>query len=317
MGKTAMNVLREDTIIDWVTSQLGIQKNDAAFFEHDGIKIVINVDSFENTIHLYPFVPLRIAGRRAATGSLSDVLVKGAVPRGILTAIRVPVTMSIESYWEFYNGIIDVAKRYDLRILGGDTDIAETGSLRADIVVFGFTAGKIANRWGAKPGDLLAVSGRVGLSAILYYYYRQSSVSCSITREMLEEYGWGQLPKPAEWLALKENVHAAIDNSDGLALSLHYLAEASGVKLIIDHIPLHPLAEECVPKERILDEVLYNSGEEYNFIFTIPAEEESTVAKLGFTVIGKVEEGRGVYFRDGIEIKRIGWVGGAGYDKRR
>ena len=93
-------------------------------------------------------------------------------------------------------------------------------------------------------------------------------------------------------------MHAAIDNSDGFALSLHYLSEASNVRLIIDEIPVHPLLEECLPAERVIEEVLYNSGEEYNFIFSLPREEEDIVLKMGWTIIGKVEEGIGVYLRD-------------------
>jgi thiamine-monophosphate kinase len=312
-----MNVLREDFLVDWATGRLGIRKNDASFLQHGGINIVLNVDSFEDVTHLYPFLPLRIAGRRATVGSLSDVILKGATPKGILLAVRLSKTFSLEAFQEFYEGVIEAARKYNISILGGDTDVSEGGGLRVDVVAVGVAEGKIVNRWGAEPGDLLAISGKVGLSAVLYNFATHKAIKCPITRDVIEEYGWGQLPELTAWLNLKEFVHAAIDNSDGIALSLHYLSEASGVKIVISRLPLHPIVEECIPSERVLEEVLYASGEDYNFIFAVPEDAALKVNEIGGTIIGRVEEGGGVEFEDGREVERKGWVGGAGYEKRR
>lgn len=311
-----MPELREDVVVDKVTSLLGLRKDDAAVLSLEETSLVVNVDSFESGIHLYPFLPPRIAGRRAAVGSISDVLVKGAKPLGILVSLRVPSTADLGFLEEFYRGLLEAGTRFGARILGGDTDVSSTCYLRVDVVAIGVSRGKVLHRWGAKPGELVAITGRVGISSVLYALSSGGALSCNPGNSLVEEYGWGQLPEPATWLGIKELLTSAIDNSDGLALSLYYLAESSGVGIVVEELPVHAVAKECLPRERLVDAVLYASGEDYNFIFTFPEEAEEEVRKTGATIIGRVTEGEGVFLSDGRRVERKGWIGGPGYSPR-
>jgi len=312
-----VNVIREDKLLQSILPLFGIPNEDAALLELSEPGVVVKVDSFEAELHMFPFMDHRHAGIRAVIAPVSDVLVKGAYPKAALISLRVPRDMSEEAVQRLHRGVLEAASRYGLRVLGGDTDVAPGGSLRLDVFVIGTLKGKFLKRGGAKVGDLVAITGRVGLSAVMHAWaFSPQDIECSLRREDVEGFVWGNIPEPGRWLSYTSCVNSAIDNSDGLALSLHYLAEASGVKIVLSNVPLHARLVECFGEEKATTLALYYSGEEYNFIFTVPPECEDIIKTLGATVIGRVEEGRGVALEGGGEVSRFGWVGGVGYAER-
>lgn len=312
-----MSVIREDRLVQDILSLFEIDNEDAALLELEEAGVVLKVDSFESELHMLPTMSYRHAGVRAVISSVSDVLVKGAVPRAALVSLRVPQSLSEEVIRHLHTGLLEAASRYKLKILGGDTDVASSGPLRLDVFLLGVLRGKFLKRSGAKVGDLVAMTGRAGLSAVMYRWALSPwDIECKLRQEDIEEFVWGNIPEPASWLAIKDCINSSIDNSDGLALSLHYLAEASTVKVVVTHIPFHRRLIECFGEEKATSMALYYSGEEYNYIFTVPPECEDAVRKLGAAIIGRVEEGRGVVKEGDGEIKKFGWIGGAGYAER-
>lgn len=312
-----MNVVREDRLLEYILRLFAIENDDAAVLEVPEGSVVLKVDSFESELHLLPVLDHRQAGIRAVTSAISDVLVKGAAPKAALISLRVPRNIREESIHNLHEGILEAASRYGLKILGGDTDVAERGSLRLDVFVVGALRGRFLRRRGARAGDLVAITGKVGLSAVLHgLIFSPGSVNCRVRRDDVESFAWGNLPDPSSWLAVKDCITSATDNSDGLALSLYNIADASAVRIVLRTIPLHERLVECVGEETAVFKALYYSGEEYNFVFTVPPNCEEAVRRLGATVIGRVEEGEGVALEEGGEVRRFGWVGGAGYTER-
>ena len=296
---------------------IGSENEDAALLSTPVTPIVAKVDAFDAEMHMLPLMSYRHAGIKAFISPVSDVLVKGASPFAALISLRASQDMSEDSVRELYSGLLEAAARYNVRIVGGDTDIAERGHFRLDVFVIGTLSGKFLRRGGARVGDLVAITGTLGLSSVLYEAaYSHSNLACSLGETIVEDYAWGNLPDPRTWLEVKDYISAAIDNSDGLALSLHYISESSSVRIILNgKIPVNEYALRCFGSKAWF-KALYYSGEEHNFVFTVPSDCEWVVDRLGATVIGRVDRGRGVVTSEGEEVKRFGWVSGAGYADR-
>lgn len=295
----------ERRFIRFLVERLSLAEDDASLIR--GENFVVNVDAFDGEMHWYSFLGPFEVGWRATLSSVSDVLVKGAVPRWVLLSVRVP-----EWYDEsIYRGVVEGAAGFcggaGCEIVGGDTDVVGYGPFRVEVTVLGSVL-KYVSRRGARPGDVVLSTGPFGLSWAMYRLWSGEDV-CGLS--YLREYGRGELVEADKWLSVVPYVTAAIDNSDGLALSLHYLSEASKVGILLENVPLHPAIKGCGGGLR---EALYFSGEEYQFVFTVPGGSVDRVLDLlGGYVIGRVVEGGGVRMADGNPVERRGWVGGEGY----
>ena len=122
---------------------------------------------------------------------------------------------------------------------------------------------------------------------------------------------------PSVWLELLPSVSSAIDSSDGLAMSLVQLADASGVKIVLDEVPISGVALRASEEWGLdpLELALYEGGEEYAFIFTLREEVD---LPRGFSVVGRVLEGKGVYVKSSKGLVRVeprGWVHGRGWTR--
>lgn len=287
----------------WILSFLDIEEEDASLLQ--GREVIVNVDAFDGDLHWYPFLSPLDAGWRAMLGAWSDVAVKGGKPLWALISTRIPLEYSDKVYKAFLHGANEFCRNVGCRIVGGDTDVTGRGSFRASIFVAG-PAVRYVRRSGASPGDVIISTGAFGLSSVLYRY---KNGRCFV--EAVDAF---RRPQPlgfASWEKVLPHITSSIDNSDGLAVSLHLLAESSSVGIILDDVPLHPLLVRCGGD---IYDALYLSGEEYQFIYTVPRGiADYAVSTTGGFVIGRVVEGKGVRMYDGRVIERRGWVGGAGY----
>ena len=225
-------------------------ENDAA--QIDGL--VVTQDALVEGVHFrFDLIDRRELGYRAAAVNLSDLAASGAEPVALIVSLAAP---SLDGAVELYEGIAEAR----VPVRGGDTT-------RADRVVLSVTAlgrsERVPGRAGAKPGDLLVVTGPLGSAGAAF-------------RE-------GRLARPPirldEGRRLARVAHAMLDISDGLGPDAGHIAERSGVRLVIDidDVPLAPGATRAD----------LEFGEDYELLAATPDP-------LDFIVVGRCEEGSGV-----------------------
>jgi thiamine-monophosphate kinase len=250
------------------------QRGLAVGIEHDATEIgglVVTQDALIEGVHFrFDLVSWRDLGFRAAAVNLSDLAASGAEPLGLVVSLGVPGSVELADVLELYEGLNEPG----VPIRGGDTT-------RAESVVLSVTAlgrsERVPGRSGAKPGDLLVVTGSLGAAGTAF-------------RE-------GRLVRPPlrldEGRRLARVATAMLDLSDGLGVDAAHIARRSGCRLLIEleQVPLAPGA--------LVEDVAF--GEDYELLAATPES-------LGFTVIGRCEEGSGVDVRRGGEpVELAGW----------
>ncbi len=217
------------------------------------------------------------AGHKALARGLSDIAAMGGVPRFCLLSLAVAEWATTRWVDGFYQGLLRLAARYRAPLAGGD--LARADRVACDIVVCGAVPrGTALMRGGARPGDLVYVSGRLGGSALGL----REGKGRAWKRHLRPE------PRVALGQALRVSLHAtaAMDLSDGLSLDLQRLCERSGVAAEIDDVPVFPGASL---------ELALHGGEDYELLFTVRPRQVVPAAFEGIplTRIGRVVDHRG------------------------
>jgi thiamine-monophosphate kinase len=228
--------------------------------EHDAAVIdgiVATQDALVEEVHFrFDLLGWRELGDRAAGVNLSDLAASGAEPLALLVSLGLPAETKLDEVVDLYAGL----NERGVPVRGGDTT-------RADRVVLSVTAlgrsERVPGRAGATPGDVVVVTGPLGAAGVAFRAGRLPPVPDRVE----------------EGKRLAGVATAMLDLSDGLAPDAGHIAERSGVRLAIelDHVLLAEGAE--------LDDVGF--GEDYELLATTPDP-------LGFSVIGRVEDGQGV-----------------------
>jgi thiamine-monophosphate kinase len=246
----------------------------ASGIEHDAAEIgglVVTQDALVEGVHFrFDLVSWRDLGFRAAAVNVSDLSASGAEPLALIVSLGLPGDSAVEDVVELYEGLNEAG----VPVRGGDTT-------RADSVLLSVTAlgrsARVPGRAGAGPGDLLVVTGPLGGAGAAFRA--------------------GRLLRPPvrieEGRRLAAVATAMLDLSDGLAPDAGHIAERSGCRLAIE-LERVPLADGAT-----IDDLSF--GEDYELLAATPDP-------LGFTVIGRCEEGDGVVLtRDGEPVTLSGW----------
>lgn len=248
-------------------------------------------------------------GFKVFTMNISDLAAMGARPIGFLFSLGVPNRFDRDYLEGIARGLARASKFYETPIISADTNEA------CDLIIDGIALGKakkILTRSRAKIGDLVCVTGDIGRAlAGLKVYFGNLEVG-KRTRKVLYEKLLEPKARVREGQVLAEYANSAIDISDGMSKELHLIAKMSGVKILIDSEKL-PIREEVFEVAGLLDldpvEIALASGEEFELIFTIP-EEHLNKMDFCFTVIGRIEKGRGVYLKRNRKVEKmpvLGW----------
>ncbi|MCX8170641.1 MAG: thiamine-phosphate kinase [Candidatus Bathyarchaeota archaeon] len=246
----------------------------AAISLNDNRLIIVKADMLVGRTDVPPGMSFRQAARKAIVMSVSDFAAKGVKPLAALVSLGLPSNLTEREVEEIGLGLNDGAKEYGVLIIGGDTN--EASDLVIDCIVIGLCEEKkVVKRSGAKPGDILAVTGYFGkTSAGLKILLEGLSPPENVGKPLVESV---LLPKARlkEGLILADlgALTASIDSSDGLAWSLHELSDASKVGFIIRSLPIAPEAM-LFAEEYNLDPIslsLYG-GEEYELVVTVKPE---------------------------------------------
>jgi len=248
-------------------------------------------------------------GFKTVTMNVSDVASMGAEPVGFLFSLGIPPDLSADYLEGIARGIGEALDFYGLPVLSADTN--EADDLIIDGIALGLT-GRLLTRSGAKPGDLVCVTGDVGRALAGLLVWKHGLGVPEKTRKALYEKLLEPRARVKEGAELSGLANAAVDVSDGLSKELHLLARMSGVGIEVyaDKLPIRGEVTE-VAGALGLDpvEIALASGEEFELVFTIP-EPLLDECPVQCTVIGRVLEGAGVYITaDGKrqEMPVLGW----------
>ena len=239
------------------------------------------------------------AGYKAIAVNVSDVAAMGGTPRFVLVSGGAE---GAETALRCFNGVLEACEVFGLYPLGGDTTRADT--LTVDVAILGELVAPPVLRSGARPGDLLAVTGELGASAagLLALENGASGAERLVRRHLLPE------PRvEAGLVAARLGVGAMIDLSDGLASDVRHVCGRSGVGCRVD-LDLLPVADDTRQFAGSLGrdpEILAaTGGEDYELLISAPEPVLDALAEdveVPVTTIGEVTDGVDVAFRRGDE----------------
>jgi len=268
-----------------------------------GEELVVTADLLSAGVHFRTDDPPKRIAQKALRVNLSDLAAKGAKPFGYTLSLALPSDWTMPCLESFSSGLREDQERYSVGLVGGDTT-STNGPLTIAITAFGSVPeGTMIRRNGAKPGDVVFVSGTIGDAGggLAALNGEMSSLADQHHAALVGRY---QLPVPRVQLgvSLRGVATAALDVSDGLMADLGHIAETSGVKVSVDasRVPLSDaLNAAAVP---LLAAV--TAGDDYEIAFTVPSSKRGDIVRIaaqsGVTVteIGRVEAGSGTVLLD-------------------
>jgi thiamine-monophosphate kinase len=232
---------------------------------------ILKIDMLVGKTDVPPTMSFWQVGRKAVVMNISDFAAKGVKPIALLVALGVPSNFMKKDIEQLGKGLNSGALEYGAHIIGGDT--GEASDLVISCSLFGLCKRNLLMlRNGSRPGDIVAVTGFFGKTAVGLKLLLENLVLPSAARKSFLDSVLRPNARLNEGLALSRSgtVTASIDSSDGLAWSLHEINRASGVGFEIDNLPVAPKVLEFARRNRIdpVELALYG-GEEYELVLTI------------------------------------------------
>lgn len=220
--------------------------DDCAVVRCDGKSLLAAADQVIEKIHFTPETPPEKAGKKLLLRNVSDIAAMGGTPRWAILTLA--VNGRDENYiLDFCRGVAEAAKRFGVEIIGGDTaSLPDTGVVATLTILGEAPAGGAVTRDGARAGDYLYVTGKIGNSFL-------SGRHLDIEPRL----------KEGQFLAEKHLASAMLDVSDGLLLDAARLAAASHVALQIEPEKVPLFSGARAPEA-------WSEGEDYELIFTSP-----------------------------------------------
>jgi thiamine-monophosphate kinase len=286
--------------------------DDAAALPLTGRKVLLlSSDALIEGTHFLPQTPARALGEAAANVNLSDIAAKGGTPVALLLDLLIRPATPLAWGVGVVEGAEAAAARWGAHVVGGDTKPSRTPAVVVTVVGFG-DRDHLAPRSGARPGDLLVVTGPVGRGGAAALPLRRGRLTAEEVRSLVDVH-----PRVREGPVLVRFAHAIIDTSDGLADAAHLLAEASRVKVTIDAaaIPITPRLRGRLRGAKAELEAAFYGGD-YELLAAVPpsalAAARRRLATFGcpLTVVGRVNKGRGAMLDIGGRLRplpRAGW----------
>jgi thiamine-monophosphate kinase len=287
-----------------------------------GHEMLVTTDfSIENVHFQRDWHPPELVGWRCLTRGLSDIAAMGGEPLAAFLSLAVASDVPQQWVSRFLKGLLKLAKEFNVPLAGGDT-AQSTEGIQADIVVIGSVPkGKAILRSGAKPGDQIYVTGKLGAASAILKNLQQSElikskrsrakrVPVPIIRQLRP------LPRLeiGQWLRERGMASAMIDLSDGLSTDLDHLCEESrvGAEIEAETIPRAHVgsAKDGSAKNPVALEFALHGGDDYELLFTSTDEVPSKVAGVQVTRIGRITKVLGIRLLSDGKAQRLkarGW----------
>lgn len=326
-----IDLLTKDFPLRNESSRKGVG-DDAAVLSYGDKEVLVTTDLLLEGIHFdLRYVPLKHLGYKAAIVNFSDIYAMMGTPKQIVVSLGVSSRFTVDHIEELYSGIRLACDLYGVDLVGGDTSASVTGLVISVTCIGEGKKDEIVYRDGAKPTDLICVSGDLGAAYMgLQLLERENRVAAERkTQEpfqpdfagkeyILERQLKPEARKDIVQMLKDKGIHptSMMDVSDGLSSELLHICKASGVgcRVYEDRIPID-YQTACMAEEFNMNMVTaaMNGGEDYELLFTVPLTDNENVEKLeGVKVIGYVTDkdlGAAMIARDGQEmpIRAQGW----------
>ncbi|HHH52672.1 MAG TPA: thiamine-phosphate kinase [Bacteroidetes bacterium] len=292
--------------------------DDAAVLDYTGFEIVVSTDLLMEGIHFdLSYFPLRHLGFKSVIVNLSDIYAMNAFPKQITVSLALSNRFSVEALEEIYFGIKTACDAYGVDLIGGDTTSSHSGLAISVTAIGKGEKEKLAYRSGAKPGDIICVSGDLGGAYLgLQLLERekrllQSDPNIQVDLEN-QKYIVGRFLKPEARKDIVEAFHKAnlvptsmIDISDGLASELFHISKQSkvGIQIEEDKIPINMDSKQMALKFHVdPTTAALNGGEDYELLFTIDPKDIDLIKYIpDVTIIGEVKK-----LEEGINLLSTG-----------
>ncbi len=313
--RTPISEVGEFGLIERVTRNIQIKNestrkgvgDDAAVLDFTNKQVVVSTDLLTEGVHFnLMYVPLKHLGYKSVVVNVSDIYAMNATPRQITVNIALSSKFSVEAVEELYSGIHLACEKYGVDLVGGDTTSSLTGLTISVTVIGEAKKDELVYRNGAKPNDLLCVSGDLGGAYMgLQLLERENEVFKVneniqpqfegydyILERQLKPEARRDIVEVFKKLGIKPT--SMIDISDGLSSEIMHLCKNSGVgcRLFEDKIPLDFQTKKLAEEMNINPIVAaLNGGEDYELLFTISVNDyEKVKTDPDFTVIGHMTE---------------------------
>ena len=329
--------LGEFGLIDRLTADLPIRNastvkgvgDDCAILRNKETDILVTTDLLLEGVHFdLTYVPLKHLGYKSAVVNFSDVYAMNGHPRQITVSLGISQRFTVEHIEELFAGIRLACEIYGVDLVGGDTTSSRQGLVISITCIGEAEADKVVTRSGAKPTDLICVSGDLGSAYMGLQLLEREKVAGAGQRDFVpnfqgKEYLVERQLKPEARRDIVDELAKAgivptamMDISDGLSSELMHICKDSnvGCRIYEDRIPIDYQTAVMAEELNInLVTAALNGGEDYELLFTMPLTDHEKIEKLpGVRLIGhctKPELGCAMITRDDSEIvlKAQGW----------
>ena len=345
--RTEISTLGEFGLIDRLTgglpvhnasTQLGVG-DDCAVLSYPGEQVLVTSDMLMEGIHFdLTYTPLKHLGYKSVMVNLSDIYAMNGTPRQVTVSLALSKRFTVEDIEQIYAGMLLACQQHHVDLVGGDTTSSLTGLAISITAIGEAPAEEIVYRSGAKPTDLICVSGNLGAAYMGLQLlerekiiYNQQVKEAGESRDKVQfepdftgrEYLLERQLRPEARRDIAEQLRKAgirptamMDISDGLSSELMHICQQSntGCRVYEERIPLD--YQTAVMAEELNMNVTtcaLNGGEDYELLFTVPLTMNERVSQLpDVKVIGYITEpslGQALITRDGqeFELKAQGW----------
>lgn len=338
--QTEISSIGEFGLIDRITKDFPLRNvsskkgvgDDAAVLSFGDKEVLVTTDLLLEGIHFdVRYVPLKHLGYKAAIVNFSDIYAMNGTPKQITVSLGVSSRFTIEHIEQIYSGIRLACEIYGVDLVGGDTSASVTGLVISITCIGEAAKDDIVYRSGAKPTDLICVSGDLGAAYMgLQLLERENRVAAGAKKDedfqpdfAGKEYILERQLKPEarrDIIAILKDKGikptSMMDISDGLSSELLHICKDSnvGCRVYEDKIPID--YQTAIMAEELnmnLVTAAMNGGEDYELLFTVPITDREKIENInGVHMIGYVtqpELGAALVTRDGNEIgiKAQGW----------
>lgn len=297
--------------------------DDAAVMDFGADKeVLVSTDMLLEGVHFdLTYTPLKHLGYKSAVVNFSDIYAMNGTPRQLVVGLGVSKRFTVEHLEALYAGLRTACEIYGVDLVGGDTTSSRSGLVIAATIIGDARKGTVVRRSGAKPTDLICVSGDLGAAYMGLQVLEREKVASAGQKDFTPDFAGKeylverQLKPEARKDIVRELAEAGIkptsmiDISDGLSSELLHICKASkvGCRVYEERIPID--YQTAVMAEELnmnLVMAAMNGGEDYELLFTVPLTAHEAVSKLkGIRIIGHISpEEQGCYMigRNGEEL---------------